>query len=402
MAVQNYTYRARNKSNQIVGGIIQAVSIEAAKKILQKNELTPVSISIPKGLHDYLPFLGKVSLKDRTLFARQLATMIEAGLTLTQALQLLVRQSRRGKFRDVLEGVLNDLQDGFSFSSALAKYPDIFDTIFINVVRSGEATGKLEEVLAQLSTNMEKDVKVRSKIKGALVYPAFIICAMIGVGILMMIKVIPQLRDLFLSSGRELPLSTRTLIWLSDFMIHQWYFVILIVVGGALAIRFFLRTEAGIRFYSRLSLKLPVMGSIVEESNMARLGRLLSLLLGSGVPLLEALRLINDSFNNRLYQRGVQIIAEQVERGIPMSTPITDNPIFPLMVGQMVSVGEQTGKMDEVMLKLAEYYESEVDAKVAGLSSLIEPMVIILLGVGVAGLVIAILLPIYQISTSIN
>ncbi|HSI20559.1 MAG TPA: type II secretion system F family protein [Verrucomicrobiae bacterium] len=399
--VQNYNYRARNKENQVVGGIVQAVSVEAAKKMLQKNELTPISITIPKTVADFLPFLNRVTLNDRTLFSRQLATMIEAGLTLSQSMRLLIRQARKGKFRDVMEGVLNDIQDGFSFSSALAKYNDVFDPVFINVVRSGEATGKLENVLSQLSTNMEKDVKIRGKIKGALVYPAFIMVAMVGVGVVMMVKVIPQLRDLFLSSGKELPLSTRTLIAVSDFLIHRWYLVILILVVGGYALRAFLQSEAGVRFFSKFSLRIPVMGKIVEETNMARFGRLLSLLLSSGVPLLEALRLINDSFTNRLYQRGIQIVAEQVERGIPMSTPISDNPIFPLMVGQMVSVGEQTGKMDEVMIKLAEYYEAEVDSKVSGLSSLIEPIVIIILGIGVAGLVVSILLPIYQISTSV-
>jgi type IV pilus assembly protein PilC len=400
--VQNYNYRARNKENQVVGGVVQAVSIEAAKKILQKNELTPISITIPKTVRDYLPFLNRVTLNDRTLFARQLATMIEAGLTLSQSLRLLIRQARKGKFRDVMEGVLNDVQDGFSFSTALAKYPDVFDQVFINVVRSGEATGKLESVLAQLSSNMEKDVKIRGKIKGALIYPVFVICAMIGVAALMMVKVIPQLRDLFLSSGKELPIATKILIASSDFMVHSWYWLIVILIGLGWGVRYFVKSEAGIRFFSRFSLKVPVIGPIVEETNMARFGRLLGLLLGSGVPLLEALRLINDSFSNRLYQRGIQIVAEQVERGIPMSVPISDNPVFPLMVGQMVSVGEQTGKMDEVMVKLAEYYESEVDSKVGGLASLIEPIVIILLGVGVATLVIAILLPIYQISTSIS
>lgn len=399
--VQNYNYRARNKDNQIVGGVVQAVSVEAAKKILQKNELTPISITIPKTFMDFLPFLGRVTLNDRTIFARQLATMIEAGLTLSQALRLLIRQSRRGKFRDVMEGVLNDVQDGFSFSTALAKYPDVFDQVFINVIRSGEATGKLESVLAQLSTNMEKDVKVRSRIKGALIYPAFVVCAMIGVGALMMVKVIPQLRDLFLSSGKDLPFATRLLIATSDFMVHRWYLLILIIVGVVWGVTSFLRSDTGTRFLSRISLHVPIAGPIVEQTNMARFGRLLGLLLNSGVPLLEALRLINDSFSNRLYQRGIQIVAEQVERGIPMSVPISDNPIFPMMVGQMVSVGEQTGKMDEVMVKLAEYYETEVDAKVNGLASLIEPVVIIMLGVGVATLVIAILLPIYQISTSV-
>jgi type IV pilus assembly protein PilC len=400
--IQNFNFRARNQQNSVVTGRVQAVSMEAAKKILQQNGLTPLSISLPQNWTDFLPFLGKVSLKDRTLFARQLATMIQAGLTLSQSLRLLIQQSKGGKFRQVEEAILNDLQDGFSFSTALAKLPDVFDTIFINVVRSGEATGKLEIVLDQLSTNMEKDVKVRSKIKGALFYPAFIIFAMVVVAALMMMKVIPQLRELFLSSGKELPLQTRVLIAVSDFMVARWYVVILGTVGLVIGLRWFLRTNYGIEFFSRLSLKTPVAGTIIEQASMARFGRLLGMLLGSGVPLLESLRLINDSFNNRLYQRAFGQVALQVERGVPMSVPISENPIFPLMVGQMVAVGEQTGKMDEVMTRLSDYYEAEVDAKINGLSSLIEPMVIVLLGIGVAFLVIAILLPIYQISTAIN
>lgn len=399
--IQNYTFRARNQKNVVVTGKIQAASIEAAKKMLTQNGLTPLSVTIPKGISSYLPFFGKVSLKDRTMFARQLATMIDAGLTLSQALRLLIQQGKKGAFRDVMEAILNDLQDGYSFSTALGKFPDVFDSIFINVVRSGEATGKLEQVLAEISTTMEKEVKTRAKIKGALIYPIFIMCAMVGVAALMMVKVVPQLREVFMSSNMQLPASTRMLIAMSDFMVNRWYVVILVGAGIILGLRYFLRSETGVKFYSKFSLKVPVLNSIIENSSMASFGRLLGLLLGSGVPLLESLRLINDSFTNRLYQRAISEVSVQVERGVPMSVPIADNPIFPLMVGQMVAVGEQTGKMDEVMNRLAGYYENEVDAKVGGLSSLIEPMVIIILGIGVAFLVISILLPIYQISTAV-
>ena len=398
--VHNYNYRARTEEGQVVTGIVQATSIEEAKKILGKNKMIALAISMPKGLEDYLPFYGRIGVKEKSFFVRQLATMIEAGLTLTQALRLLVRQTRQGKFRNVLEGILNDLQDGFSFPAALSKYPEIFDQIFINVVRSGEATGKLEVVLLQLADTMEKDVEVRGKIKGALFYPAFIMCAMVGVAVIMMIMVIPKLKDLFLEAKQELPVSTKLLIWLSDYMVQRWYFVLLIVVGGVVGVRYFLRSEAGIEFFSKFSLKAPVFGVINEQTNMARFGRLMGMLLSSGVPLLEALRLIDDSFTNRIYQRAVANVAVQVERGVPMSVPIAENPVFPIMLGQMVSVGEQTGKMDEVMEKMANYYQSEVDSKVSGLSSLIEPMIIIILGIGVAWLVMAILLPIYQISTS--
>ena len=398
--LQNYTYRARNKQNQIVTGIVQATSVEVAKKALQKSELTPISVILPRTLTDFIPFLGRVSHNDRALFARQLATMIEAGLTLSQAMRLLIRQAKKGKFRTVMEAILNDVQDGFSFSTALSKFPDVFDNIFINVVRSGEATGKLEIVLNQLALTMEKDVKVRGKIKGAMMYPIFIIVAMIGVAILMLVKVIPQLTDVFASSGQQLPVTTRSLLWLSDFFSHQILFIILIVVLLVIGIRYFLRTPTGIVFFSKLILKLPIFGSITSQTSIARFARLLGMLLSSGVPLLEALKLVNDSFTNVEYQQAFSNVAAQVERGIPMSVPINESPLFPPMVGQMVSVGEQTGKMDEVMTRMAEYYESEVDAKVGGISTLIEPMVIVLLGIGVAWLVVGILLPIYQISST--
>jgi type II secretory pathway component PulF len=402
MQAENYSYRARNATNQVVTGVVQAPSVEAAKKILLQNQLTPLSISVPKTLTDILPFFNKVAPKEKTLFARQLATMIEAGLSLSQALRLLIRQSKKGKFQSILEAVLNDLQDGFSFSTALTKFPDVFDPIFINVVRSGEATGKLEVVLKELATNLEKNLVVAGKIKGALFYPSFIIGAMFIVGGIMITVVIPQLKDVFSSAGQKLPASTRSLLALSDFMVHRWYVIVIGLPFVFLGLRYFLRTPAGQNFYSRVIFKVPIANSIMIQSTMARLGRLLGMLLGSGVPLLEALRLINDAFTNKVYQRAIVEVATQVERGIPMSVPISDNPVFPLMVGQMVAVGEQTGKMDEIMTRLAEYFEQEVESKVSGISSLIEPIIILVLGFAVAYLVIAILLPIYQISTAVS
>jgi type IV pilus assembly protein PilC len=247
---------------------------------------------------------------------------------------------------------------------------------------------------------MEKDMKVRGKIKGALFYPSFILVAMVGVAILMLTQVIPQLKDVFESSGKSLPPQTQFLLSLSGLVLHKGYLLAAGAIVIGLAGRWFLKTEMGIQFISFASLKLPIIANIIEETSMARFGRLLGMLLSSGVPLIEALRMINESFTNRLYQRGVANVISQVERGTPMSTPISNDKIFPLMVGQMVAVGEQTGKMDEVMVRMADYYESEVDTKVAGISSLIEPIVIVIMGVGVAWLVIAILLPVYQISSN--
>lgn len=400
--IQTYIFRARRTSdNVVVTGKLQANSLEVAKKVLKQNGLLPIAVNTPKDIWDIFPFLGKTSLKDRTMFARQLSTMIKAGLTLTQAMRLLVAQTKKGKFRQVEEAILSDVQDGFSFSNALAKFPDVFDAIFINVVRSGEATGKLDEVLDQISTHMEGDVKLSSKIKGAMIYPAFIIVAMLGVAVVMLWKVIPQLSEMFTSSNMKLPASTTFLLWLSKVLTTQWWLIIIIAVALVVAVKWFISTPQGDTYWSKMALKIPVLGGIIEQTTMARFGRFISLLLGSGVPLLESLKLLNDSISNKVYRRAINNVSLQVERGVPMSKPISEDPVFPLMVGQMVSVGEQTGKMDEVMTRLADYYETEVDSKVSGLSSLLEPMIIILLGIGVAFLVVSILLPIYQISTSV-
>lgn len=400
--VQNYNYRARNPKNEMQTGLVSAASLEDAKKILLANGLTPISITVPQSLTDLVPFLNKVSLREKSLFTRQLATMIEAGLSLSQALRLLLNQRKRGRLQSILETLQSDIQDGFSFSSALAKFPDVFDPIFVNVIRSGEATGKMDVVLLQLADNLEKESRLQGKIRGALFYPIFIIITMIGVGIIMMTKVVPQLVDVFQGNGQALPLSTRSLIALSNFLVHDWGWLLLALAAIALGLRSYMHSQSGVELFSRLNLRLPVVGGIVTQTSMARFARLLGILLGSGVPLLEALHLLDDSFTNEIYKRGLREVASQVERGIPMSVPITANPAFPAIVGQMVGVGEQTGKMDEVMDRLAAYFESEVDNRVSGLSSLIEPIVIVILGVAVFFLVEAILLPIYQISTSIS
>lgn len=399
--MQTLLYKARNENGQLVTGQVVATDTNAARKILVHNKLVPISINPPRSFTDILPFGKRVSAKDKSMFARQTATMIEAGLTLSQSIRLMIRQMKKGKFRSCLENVLNDLQDGFAFSSALAKFPDIFDPIFINVIRSGEATGKLEVVMGQLATNTEKSVKLSGKIKGALMYPAFIMCAMVGALVLMMTMVVPNLISVFDGSGKELPASTKLMIALSHLFTNYWYLLIVGVFAAVVGIRYFFRTTTGIWISSKYTLKMPVVGRIVEQNNMGRFGRLLGMLLSSGVPLLEALHLMEDSFTNVIYRGGIEDVSKQVERGVPMSVPISQNSYFPTMVAQMVAVGEQTGKMDEVMNRLADYYESEVESKMSGISSLIEPVIIVILGVGVAWLVTAILLPIYQISTTV-
>ncbi len=399
--VQRYRYRARTPEGKVVSGVVEASNLESAKKALQQNKLTPLSLEVPRTLLEFVPFFGRIRLSQRSVFARQLSTMLEAGLTLTQSLRLLIRQQPANRYRAVLESLLVDLQEGFSFSSSLAKFPDVFDAVFVSVIRAGEATGKLELVLKQLADNLENDVRVRNKIIGAMVYPAFVVMAMIGAAVVVLVTVIPRLRSIFLEAGANLPWTTQLLIAMSDFVTQQWYIAVTLVFAVVGGLSVYRRSEAGHRFLSQFVLKIPIFGTIVKESSMSRFARLLSMLLSAGVPLLEGLKLIQSTYTNRVYQRAFQLLSSEVERGVPMSAPIQDNPVFPLVVGQMVAVGEQTGKLDEVMEKLARYYDDVVQVRVNTINSLIEPVMIIILGGGVLFLTYAVLFPIYSISQAI-
>lgn len=399
--VQRYRYRARTPEGKVVSGVVEASNLESAKKALQQNKLTPLSLEVPRTLVEFVPFFGRIRLSQRSVFARQLSTMLEAGLTLTQSLRLLIRQQPANRYRAVLESLLVDLQEGFSFSSSLAKFPDVFDAVFVSVIRAGEATGKLELVLKQLADNLENDVRVRNKIIGAMVYPAFVVMAMIGAAVVVLVTVIPRLRSIFLEAGANLPWTTQLLIAMSDFVTQQWYIAVTLVFAVVGGLSVYRRSEAGHRFLSQFVLRIPIFGTIVKESSMSRFARLLSMLLSAGVPLLEGLKLIQSTYTNRVYQRAFQLLSSEVERGVPMSAPIQDNPVFPLVVGQMVAVGEQTGKLDEVMEKLARYYDDVVQVRVNTINSLIEPVMIIILGGGVLFLTYAVLFPIYSISQAI-
>lgn len=400
--LQTYRYKAKNVQGEVLAGYIQAADPETAVKILRRSSLLPLEVNLPKSLSDYLHFSKRISIKDRAVLARQLATMINAGLPLVQAINIILKQTTNKRLRTVLASIYSDIEGGFAFSTALSKFPDVFSRIFVNVVRAGEATGKLEVVLLELADNLEKSFRLTGKIKGALFYPAFILMAMIGVAILMMVKVIPTLTQIFEEAGAELPITTRILIATSNFLINRWYVVIIVVAFLIVSMKIFTSSPKGVRFFSRLQIVLPLIKTMSQESIMAHFARTLGMLIGSGVPVLESIRIVADSVNNIIYRDDIKAIAYEVERGVPMSVPVSKNPIFPILVGQMLAVGEQTGKMAEILEKLAHYYEDETEERVKGISSLLEPAIMILVGIGVAILVFSILVPIYKISSLEN
>lgn len=343
-----------------------------------------------------LSFLQRVTLKEKAFFARQLATMIGSGLTLDKGLSILVAQTKNPILRKTIELVIKDLEAGLPFSTAISKYPKVFDRVFVNVVISGEAVGRLSEVLDRLAGQLEKQNSFGSKIKGALLYPAFIVVAMIAIAIIMMVKVVPELKTIFLEAGAQLPWSTKLLIAVSDSLAGFWWIYILALIGIIIGIYYGLKTNWAQYAISKLEINAP--GQVGRDIYMARFTRTLGMLISAGTPIIEALNITAEVINNKIYSERIKQAASQVEKGVPLSVPIERAKIFPVIVPQMISVGEQTGKLDETLQKLAEYYEEESDDKIKGLSSLFEPVIIVIIGLAVAFLVFSILMPIYQIA----
>ncbi|MFA6423168.1 MAG: type II secretion system F family protein [Patescibacteria group bacterium] len=349
-------------------------------------------------IHYINKYIKHVSVKEKAFFSRQLATMLSSGLPLTQSLYILAVQSTNEYFKSILNDVIFDLEAGYNFHNALSKHPKVFNKVFVSLVKAGESSGKLEQILDDLATQIENDAAFSSKIKAALLYPVFILVVLIGVSVMMMVKVIPQLEDVFKESNAKLPWITTTLMSMSRFMVHYWWICIFAIVGLVILVRVLLKTDGFEYFWNKFKIKGPIIGKIVTGIYMHRFTNTLSLLTSSGIPIIESLDIVGDVMNNRIYIEELQNVAVQVERGVPISVPLSKNSNFPLIVSQMIMVGEQTGKLDKVLKGLAKYYYEETDNKIKGISSLFEPVMIVFIGGGVAFLVFAILMPIYNLA----
>ncbi|MCX6806959.1 MAG: type II secretion system F family protein [Candidatus Berkelbacteria bacterium] len=392
-----FIYQAKNSKGQVVSGTVDAESERVATQALWENKLKVISLS-PKPIIPAFNFLRRVSISEKAIFARQLATMVSAGVHLPKALNVCLNQSRSKRMQEVLAQAIQDVEGGYSLSSAIAKHPDVFDHVFVSIIKAGESSGKLEQVLVSLADRIEKDASFRSKVRGALVYPIFVFCVLIVIGALMMLKVIPQIKGIFEESNVQLPLITRILLGLSDFLVHYWWIVIVGIVVLAVLVRMFLRTERGQTLWNTIIISTPGIGGLNKAIIMSRFARTFGLLVKTGIPILEALNSVADVMDNEIYKKAVLKIALDVERGIPLSVPLSKDPRFPPIVSQMASVGEQSGALDQIMDRLGIFYENIVDEKTKIIGSIIEPVVIVLLGVAVGMLVFGVLMPIYQIA----
>lgn len=399
--MKKFSFKAKNWQGKSVDGVVEAQSRKSAIKLLKERELVVISISEKK--EDIFEkfqklFLMHVSLGQVVTFTRQLSTMIEAGLPLTDALTLLEKQSQ-GKMKTIIEEALAEVQSGEPFAKALKKHEKTFGKAYVASVAAGEEGGVLDKVFKRLADNLEKRKEFLGKVKGAMIYPVIVVVGMILVTFIMMIFVIPKMTALYTEFDAQMPLPTRILMGIADFSANYfWIFPILGIVGYFI-FRAYRNTPEGRMKIDELKLKVPIIGPLIKNTILTQISRTLGTLLGTGVPMVQALEIVGEATGNEVYAEGLRRASGRVEKGFPLSESIEENPNFPLIISQMVSTGEETGKIDTVMEDVAHYFSVQAEEKVKTLTSAIEPLIMIILGIGVGFLVIAIILPIYNLTS---
>lgn len=393
-----FVYRGKHLvSNAIVSGERFAHSKQALMTMLRNEQVNPLSIK-EKGKEITLPTLKKkVSDKDISMFTRQFAVMIDSGLPLVQCLRILGMQQEKASFQQILFQIQRDVESGMSLSDSMAKHPKVFDSLYVNMVQSGETGGILDTILKRLSAHMEKIVKLKSSIKSALIYPAVVISVALIAVFLLLWLVIPTFASLFEGLGAELPLLTRVVIGASHF-IARFAILIILLIGIILyAVKKWYDTPPGRKFIDQLLLKLPIVGVLLQKIAIARFTKTLSTLITSGIPILEGLDITSRAAGNVVYEETIKKIQKEVEAGKNLTTPMEESGKFPTMVIQMVNVGEQTGELDAMMDRVATFYEDEVDRSVANLMSLMEPLLLVFLGVTIGTIVVSMYLPMFTL-----
>ncbi|MEX0616794.1 MAG: type II secretion system F family protein [Candidatus Woykebacteria bacterium] len=398
--MEQFKYVVRDLKGATKEGLIEAATTRAAASILHDRGYVVVSIEANKAGISSFSFFGGVKIGDIANFTRQLATMITSGLPLTDSLVILQKQTEKEKFREVIKEIAEDIQGGSTFADSLSKHSGVFSIAYINIVRAGESSGTLDQVLLNLANTLEKDREFQSKVKGAFVYPIIIMVAMTMVAVIILIFVVPKLTELYTDLDISLPLPTVILIFVSDFMIRFWWLVIILGVVGFSALRRYRKTPQGSLVIDKLLLKVPIFGKLNRDSSLTELTRTLGALVGAGVPILEALKISGNVASNAIHRQAISRATTLVEKGAQLSKAISQDQTFPPLMPQMIAVGEETGKMDEVLNKVSTYYELEVEHQVKNLTTALEPIIMIVLGIMVAGLVISIILPIYNITSA--
>lgn len=396
-------YKAVNDRGKIVKGLVEAKDEQEASAFLRRQDLVPITIKTFNPNSSLTSLLNRRSAsKDLVFFTRQLSSMLSSGLTLMQSLTILRNQVQNPAMAEVVQGLIANIEEGKSLSDSIKKYPKVFYPIYVSLIQAAETAGLLDKILLRLADNLEKQDKLKGTIKSALMYPIIVIIMMIAVMTIMMIFVIPTLTELYKSFNVALPLPTKIIIAMSDITTNYWYFVIGTIVPLALYFSKWKKTLRGKKVIDAMILKIPIFNKLIIQSIMVEFARTFGLLVGTGSLVVESLNESADVVSNYYYQTAIREIGNKVEKGVSIGDAMLSDPLFPPLIVEMAKIGEQTGKLDESLMRVSEYYEREVEQTVKGLTTAMEPVIMIVLAAGVGFLVISIITPIYSIITQIQ
>ncbi len=397
--MQEWVWEAKARTGEVRKGVMEADSQAAVENRLKQQNLTPSKVKKkPKEIN--ITFGSPVSSQELVIFIRQFATMIDAGLPLVQCLDILSQQGENKAFNRILKDIKGNVEQGATFSDSLAKHPKVFDELFVQLVRAGEIGGILDTILQRLATYIEKRVKLARQVRGAMVYPTAVGFIAVGVVAILLTWVIPAFQGMFADFGGEdsLPGPTQLVISISEGFLEYWYIFVGSFLGVVIGVPWSYRQPKGREFWDRALLQLPVIGPVMRKVAVARFTRTLGTLLASGVAILDALDIVGKASGNVVIEKGIKMVADKIREGRTMAEPLMETKVFPSMVVQMIGVGEQTGALDAMLNKIADFYEEEVDVAVAGLTSLMEPIMMVVIGGIVGFMLIAMYMPIFDIA----
>lgn len=395
-----YNYVARDPATgQRVKAEVQAESEQSAANLIHKEGLVPIEITLGGGSAKLLDRFNRVGGKDKVLFSRQLSTLINAGLPLVQSLRNVADQTGNKKFRVVINQIIADVEGGSALSVSMAKHPEVFNQVYISLIAAGEASGTLDKALERLAIQQEKDSDLVSKVRGAMIYPIIVLLVMFAVVGFMLVKVLPQVKILYQGlPGANLPMITRILLGVSGFIIHEWWIVLIAIILLTVFGSRWSHTESGKAFFDKMKMRMPPFGPLFMKMYMARFARTGTTLVASGVPLLQVLQITSDAVNNVHIQAAIHRAAEKVKGGKSLSEALQNETDFLPLVANMVHIGEESGALEKMLAKTADYYEREVDDQIKAISTIIEPVLMVILGVVAFTIVAAVLLPIYSLA----
>jgi type IV pilus assembly protein PilC len=402
--VKKFSYEARDQAtNTIQKATIQADSETAAARLLIKQGFVPLKVKEQIGDGSFLSRVtGRITTKDKVVFTRQLSTLIGAGLPLSQSLHTVMEQTQNKQLQSVIQEVSTSVEGGKSLSESFSKHPKVFNEIFVSLMAAGELSGTLDESLQRVAAQQEKDAAVASKIKGAMTYPIIVLFVIFGVMIFMLIAVVPQVEKLYEDLNKPLPLLTEIMVSTANFMMNYWWVVLVVLAAVIYFGRQYLQTEGGIQFKDTFKLKVPLFGKMFEKLYMARFARTSQTLLSTGVSMLDTLNITGRAINNTLVEKSIERAADKVQGGKALSVALEPEEVILPLVSQMIKIGEQSGKIDDMLGKVAQVYEDELDEEIRTISTAIEPILMVVLAVVAGGMVGAILFPIYSLVNGIN